>query len=131
MNYSTFINGLRKSGIEVNRKMLAELAVSDIEAFGQLVEKAKEALVDSCQDLQLSQRRKNHSARFLSLIAVGTFLIWLLNLEEKPISLINALFTATSAVCVTGLSVVDTGGDLTFASQVVLMSLIQLVASAS
>jgi len=63
---------------------------------------------------------------FLSLIAVGTFLIWLLNLEEKPISLINALFTATSAVCVTGLSVVDTGGDLTFASQVVLMSLIQL-----
>jgi large subunit ribosomal protein L20 len=45
MNYSTFINGLRKSGIEINRKMLAELAVSDIEAFGQLVEKAKEALV--------------------------------------------------------------------------------------
>ena len=63
---------------------------------------------------------------FLSLIAVGTFLIWLLNLEEKPISLINALFTATSAVCVTGLTVVDTGGDLTFASQVVLMLLIQL-----
>lgn len=45
MNYSTFISGLRKSGIEINRKMLAELAVSDIEAFGQLVEKAKEALV--------------------------------------------------------------------------------------
>jgi large subunit ribosomal protein L20 len=45
MNYSTFINGLRKSGIEINRKMLAELAVSDIEAFGQLVEKAKEALI--------------------------------------------------------------------------------------
>jgi len=45
MNYSTFINGLRKSGIEINRKMLAELAVSDIQAFGQLVEKAKEALV--------------------------------------------------------------------------------------
>jgi len=45
MNYSTFINGLRKSGIEINRKILAELAVSDIEAFGQLVQKAKEALV--------------------------------------------------------------------------------------
>lgn len=44
MSYSTFMNGLKKSGVGINRKMLAELAVSDIEAFGQLVEKAKEAL---------------------------------------------------------------------------------------
>lgn len=41
MNYSTFMNGLKKAGIEMNRKMLAELAVSDKEAFAALVEKAK------------------------------------------------------------------------------------------
>lgn len=44
MNYSTFINGLKKSGITLNRKMLAELAVSDEQAFTSLVEKAKAAL---------------------------------------------------------------------------------------
>ena len=43
MNYSTFMNGLKKSGIELNRKMLAELAVNDKEAFAALVEKAKAA----------------------------------------------------------------------------------------
>ena len=43
MNYSTFMNGLKKAGIELNRKMLAELAVSDKEAFAALVEKAKAA----------------------------------------------------------------------------------------
>ena len=44
MNYSTFMNGLKKAGIIVNRKMLAELAVSDAAAFTALVEKAKAAL---------------------------------------------------------------------------------------
>ena len=44
MNYSTFMNGLKKAGIELNRKMLSELAVSDKEAFAALVEKAKAAL---------------------------------------------------------------------------------------
>ena len=44
MNYSTFMNGLKKAGIELNRKMLAELAVSDKEAFAALAEKAKAAL---------------------------------------------------------------------------------------
>ncbi len=43
MNYSTFINGLKKKNIEVNRKMLADLAVNDAAAFAQLVEIAKEA----------------------------------------------------------------------------------------
>ena len=43
MSYSTFINGLKKKGIEVNRKMLADLAVTDAAAFAQLVEIAKEA----------------------------------------------------------------------------------------
>ncbi len=44
MNYSRFMNGLKKAGIEMNRKMLAEIAVSDKEAFAALVEKAKASL---------------------------------------------------------------------------------------
>ena len=44
MNYSTFMNGLKKSGIMINRKMLAELAVNDKAAFAQLVDTAKKAL---------------------------------------------------------------------------------------
>ena len=44
MNYSSFMNGLKKSGIEINRKMLAELAVNNKAAFAQLVETAKKAL---------------------------------------------------------------------------------------
>ena len=44
MNYSTFMNGLKKANITLNRKMLAELAVSDAAAFAALAEKAKAAL---------------------------------------------------------------------------------------
>ena len=44
MNYSTFMNGMKKAGITLNRKMLAELAVSDAAAFTALTEKAKAAL---------------------------------------------------------------------------------------
>ncbi len=41
MSYSTFINGLKKHNVEVNRKMLADLAVNDAAAFAKLVEIAK------------------------------------------------------------------------------------------
>mgnify|MGYP001082043011 CR=1 FL=1 len=44
INYSKFINGLKKSGINLNRKMLSELAITDKEAFANLVETAKKAL---------------------------------------------------------------------------------------
>lgn len=44
MNYSTFMNGLKKSGIIINRKMLAEMAVNDKAAFTQLTDTAKKAL---------------------------------------------------------------------------------------
>ena len=44
MNYSQFMHGLKLAGINLNRKMLAELAVSDKEAFAAIVEKAKAAL---------------------------------------------------------------------------------------
>ena len=44
INYSTFINGLKKAGIDLNRKMLSEIAIADAAAFTALTEKAKEAL---------------------------------------------------------------------------------------
>ena len=44
MNYSSFINGLKKADISLNRKMLSEIAISDPAAFTALVEKAKAAL---------------------------------------------------------------------------------------
>ena len=44
MNYSTFMHGLKKAGIDLNRKMLSEIAISDKEAFAALAEKAKAAL---------------------------------------------------------------------------------------
>ena len=44
MNYSTFMNGLNKAGITLNRKMLSEIAIADPAAFTALVEKAKAAL---------------------------------------------------------------------------------------
>lgn len=44
MSYSRFINGLTKAGVEINRKMLSELAISDPKAFTGLVNLAKDAL---------------------------------------------------------------------------------------
>ena len=44
MNYSTFMNGLKKAGITLNRKMLSEIAISDKAAFAELAAKAKAAL---------------------------------------------------------------------------------------
>ena len=44
ISYSKFMNGLKKANIEINRKMLSEIAVADPKAFTSLVEKAKAAL---------------------------------------------------------------------------------------
>ena len=46
MKYSRFVNGLNRAGIDVNRKMLAEMAVNDAKGFAQLVELAKQGLVN-------------------------------------------------------------------------------------
>ena len=43
MNYSTFMDGLKKAGIEMNRKVLSEVAIADPAAFAKLVETAKAA----------------------------------------------------------------------------------------
>jgi large subunit ribosomal protein L20 len=44
MNYSQFINGLTKAGIEVDRKVMSDIAIKDPDAFGALVAQAKAAL---------------------------------------------------------------------------------------
>jgi len=44
MNYSTFMNGLKKAGVNLNRKMLSEIAIADPAAFTALVDQAKAAL---------------------------------------------------------------------------------------
>ncbi|SIT06080.1 trk system potassium uptake protein TrkH [Roseivivax lentus] len=62
---------------------------------------------------------------YLTVILAGAILLWLPISQQAGISFFDALFTATSAVTVTGLAVVDTGGDFTFIGQVILALLIQ------
>jgi len=65
---------------------------------------------------------------FALLIAFGTFLLWLpiASEQEGPTPLLRALFTATSAVCVTGLVLVDTRENWTTFGHIVIIGLIQL-----
>ena len=63
---------------------------------------------------------------FLGLIVIGALLLLMPNATVEPISILDALFTATSAVCVTGLMVVESGSNFTFLGQVILLVLIQL-----
>ncbi|GAB6280526.1 MAG: TrkH family potassium uptake protein [Thermovirga sp.] len=63
---------------------------------------------------------------FMVLIGTGTLLLLLFNVGYRPLKLVDALFTATSAVCVTGLTVVDTGKSLSQVSRIVLLLLMQL-----
>ena len=41
LNYSTFMNGIKKAGININRKMLSEIAISDSEGFAKLAQQVK------------------------------------------------------------------------------------------
>lgn len=63
---------------------------------------------------------------FLILISVGTVLLLLPEMTTHGISFVDALFMATSASCITGLSTLNVAADLTFKGQVVLLLLIQL-----
>ena len=65
---------------------------------------------------------------FLILIGIGTILLMLpeMRIDHQPLGFLNALFTATSATCVTGLSVVDTGTFFSMRGQFVIMLLIKL-----
>ncbi len=75
-------------------------------------------------------RRQNPSFIFIISFAIiiiaGTFLLMLPNATVHGISLINALFTSTSAVCVTGLTVVDTGIEFTAIGKVIILFLFQI-----
>ncbi|WP_439481849.1 TrkH family potassium uptake protein [Cyclobacterium plantarum] len=63
---------------------------------------------------------------FLLIILFGTFLLMLPKATHEGISFTDALFTSTSAVCVTGLIVVDTGSYFTLFGQIIIMLLIQI-----
>ena len=65
-------------------------------------------------------------ASFLFLITIGTILLLMPRMTTNGISFIDALFTATSASCITGLAVVSTSACFTFKGQVVILMLIQL-----
>lgn len=66
------------------------------------------------------------AALYASLVVVGTVLLKLPFASVIPVTWSDALFTATSAVTVTGLAVLDTGSDLTLFGQIVIMVLIQM-----
>jgi len=64
---------------------------------------------------------------FLLAIIIGTLLLSLpVSSRNQPVTFVDALFTATSAVCVTGLTVLDTGRDFSLFGQIVILVLIQL-----
>ncbi|MBP1740772.1 MAG: potassium uptake protein [Deltaproteobacteria bacterium] len=64
---------------------------------------------------------------FAALIFAGAFLLWSsFSPAKKPLSFVDALFTSASAVCVTGLTVIDIGKDLSFAGQIVTIFLFQI-----
>ncbi|WP_188998178.1 TrkH family potassium uptake protein [Paenibacillus nasutitermitis] len=65
---------------------------------------------------------------FTSIIVIGTILLWLpvASIPGQRLSFIDALFMATSATCVTGLSVVDTTSHFTFFGHIVILILVQL-----
>lgn len=88
--------------------------------------------------MRILVRVKTHFSRFLSpqrifilsfatVIIIGTFLLWFpFSGAKSPLRFIDALFTSTSAVCVTGLVVVDTGKDLSIIGQLISLCLIQI-----
>ncbi|MGD8353655.1 MAG: TrkH family potassium uptake protein [Pseudomonadota bacterium] len=64
---------------------------------------------------------------YATAIAIGSVLLALpVSSAGEPVSILNAVFTATSAQCVTGLTVIDTGSDLSTFGQLVVLTLIQL-----
>lgn len=68
ISYSKFINGLSKAGVEVNRKMLSELAINDPAAFTNLVEISKNALEGKTVEVK---EEKNEEVKDLSKLTVA------------------------------------------------------------
>lgn len=64
---------------------------------------------------------------FLTIIVIGTLLLWLpFSSSRRPLTFIDALFTSTSAVCVTGLTVIDISSDLSYFGQIITLILFQI-----
>lgn len=114
--YGYFTNNL--PGI-LNHKiwLYAAVFLVFIREFSALKVELRKAYLNPAQLFVLS---------FLTLIILGSFLLLLPKATVSGIGLIDALFTSTSAVCVTGLVVVDTGSSFTEFGQIVIALLIQL-----
>lgn len=91
--------------------------LSFIREFSELTMNIKRTMVNPAQLFILS---------FLVIILIGSFLLMLPKASHSEITYLNALFTSTSAVCVTGLIVVDTGTHFTLFGQTIIMVLIQI-----
>ena len=63
ISYSKFINGLNKAGIEINRKMLSELAIDDAQAFASLVVIAKDALEGKAVKTEVKSETKKEAKK--------------------------------------------------------------------
>lgn len=63
LSYSKFINGLDKAGIEINRKMLSEVAISEPETFKKLVETAKDALDGKVSKPEVKEETKKEEKK--------------------------------------------------------------------
>ncbi len=80
---------------------------------------------------RINRRLERHPARmviysFALADLIGALVLWLPFCHHQPLSFINALFTSTSAICVTGLTVVNTATDFTRLGQLVILVLMQL-----
>ena len=58
ISYSKFINGLEKAGVEINRKMLSEIAINDMDSFAKLVKTAKNALDGRVTKAEVKETKK-------------------------------------------------------------------------
>jgi len=67
ISYSRFIEGLNKAGIEVNRKMLSEIAINDKEAFKKLVEVAKNGKVEEKTTKEVKEEKKDNDLSKLTV----------------------------------------------------------------
>ena len=107
-NYSIFYN---------NIWVKVAILLTFIREFSELRIVYKRTIINPAQLFIIS---------FLAMILIGSLLLQLPNATNGGIGFVDALFTATSAICVTGLAVVDTGTHFTQFGQIILMLLIQI-----
>ena len=108
-----FVNSFLKQGIWLRLAIF----VVFFREFTDLKLDIKRAIINPAQLFLFS---------FFFIIIIGTLLLLLPNATHRSISLIDAMFTSTSAVCVTGLVVVDTGTYFTQFGQIIILILLQI-----